>query len=251
MFTQHPYFRQPEDTNVKVWRYIDFTKFAYLLESRSLFFSRADKFEDPFEGSYPSSNIALRSQMLSMIAEPGREQWKRELEKNWALNKVWPKYHAINCWHMNEHESAAMWKLYLKSEEGIAIQSTYLRLKESFLLPEPIYLGIMSYVDYDRDIIADSNTFSPFLHKRKSFEHEREVRAIVTKVPISEQGIDFNVETMHAGLDVPVDLIRLVEKIYVARRAPTWFADLVGKVIMKYGYDFEVAHSRIFDKALF
>ena len=35
---------------------------------------------------------------------------------------------AVNCWHINEHESAAMWDLYLKSNEGIAIQSTYQKL---------------------------------------------------------------------------------------------------------------------------
>ena len=26
---------------------------------------------------------------------------------------------AVNCWHLNEHESAAMWKVYLKSNEEL------------------------------------------------------------------------------------------------------------------------------------
>lgn len=45
------------DTNEKLWRYVDFAKFLQMLETRSLFFPRADKFEDTFEGT---SGIAER-----------------------------------------------------------------------------------------------------------------------------------------------------------------------------------------------
>ena len=54
------------------------------------------------------------------------------------INKHWPKYNAINCWHMNDHESAAMWKLYLKSNEGIAVQSTYETLRDSIIDEEKV-----------------------------------------------------------------------------------------------------------------
>lgn len=37
----------------------------------------------------------------------------------------------VNCWHLNEYESAAMWDLYLKNEEGVAIQTTFNRIKKS------------------------------------------------------------------------------------------------------------------------
>lgn len=37
----------------------------------------------------------------------------------------------ISCWHMNEYESAAMWKLYAKSSDAIAIQTTFQKLCES------------------------------------------------------------------------------------------------------------------------
>ena len=64
------------------------------------------------------------------------------------INKKWPKYVAVNCWHENEHESAAMWKLYIKSVEGIAIQSTYSKLKKSFINDEIIFIGKVKYIDY-------------------------------------------------------------------------------------------------------
>ena len=62
----------------------------------------------------------------------------RKKQTDSATHFMWEESHknqklemAINCWHMNDFESEAMWKLYLKSNEGIAIQSTYQRLIDS------------------------------------------------------------------------------------------------------------------------
>jgi len=154
---------------------------------------------------------------------------------------------------MNEYESAAMWKLYLKSDEGIAVQSIYSKLRDSFIDEEKVYMGIVKYIDYDRELIGRGNSFSPFVHKRKSFEHEREVRAIVTKYPTGDgtAGIDFKQETIVAGLKIKVDVERLIERIYIAPSAPGWFADLVRTLVQKYGYSFEVAQSRLGDQPVY
>lgn len=52
MYKLHELFIEPQDQNAKIWRYIDFTKFVSLIDSQELFFARADKFDDPFEGSF-------------------------------------------------------------------------------------------------------------------------------------------------------------------------------------------------------
>lgn len=44
----------PKETDF-LWRYMSFEKFVSLLSEESLFFSRVDKFEDPFEGFIPPS----------------------------------------------------------------------------------------------------------------------------------------------------------------------------------------------------
>ena len=55
MFIEHPAFVDPENNNLKLWRYIERDKLIKLLESECLYFCRADYFqnEDPFEGSFP------------------------------------------------------------------------------------------------------------------------------------------------------------------------------------------------------
>lgn len=251
MYEEHPTFIQPDNEEIKVWRYMDFTKLVSLIDSCRLYFTRADKFEDPFEGSWPKTNVAAREFIPEEIPLEGRDKFLELMHGKGETNKHWPRYTAINCWHMNDYESAAMWKLYLKSDEGIAIQSTYAKLKKGLIDDEKIYLGKVKYIDYDTEYIDAGNIFGPFVHKRKSFTHEQEVRAIVSKWPTGERGIDFSQETIEYGLKIKVEIETLIERIYVAPSAPTWFADLVMAVIAKYGYNFEVLHSRLNENPLF
>ena len=57
----------PKDDAI-LWRYMSLEKFANILATKSLFFTRADKFEDTFEGHVPrqtnSINLQIRYQFL-------------------------------------------------------------------------------------------------------------------------------------------------------------------------------------------
>jgi len=90
MYEAHPVFVQPDDPNVKVWRYMDFTKLVSLLDSRTLYFTRPDKFDDPFEGSLPHMDVAARQQMLKdlnlNIPEAARDNFAKALEKWGDIN---------------------------------------------------------------------------------------------------------------------------------------------------------------------
>ena len=245
MYEAHPLFVQPDNEDVKVWRYMDFTKFVSLLDSQRLYFTRTDKFDDPFEGSWPTINVDARMSIPEGIPPDEHEPFLRQMKNMGEMNRYWPKFNAINCWHMNEHESAAMWKLYLKSDEGIAIQSTYRRLKEAITDDQQVFLGMVKYIDYEHEWIEAGNLLSPFVHKRKSFEHEREVRALVMKWPTGESALDFTQETITDGLKLKVDLEQLIEHVYVAPSAPTWLSNLVQSVAERYGYKFPVLQSKL------
>jgi hypothetical protein len=253
MYKEHPVFIQPEDENIKVWRYMDFTKLISLIDSQCLYFTRVDKLNDPFEGSYPQLNV-LGRMLLNKISSPmPRDQFLRENINVSKSNKDWVRFAAVNCWHMNEDESAAMWSLYLKSNEGVAIQSTYTRLKKSIIDDEDVYLGTVKYIDYKKESIKSNNTFARYVHKRKSFDHEREVRAMVSKFPPgnTDASYDISQETIHHGLNIKVDLKTLIENIYIAPTAPVWLADLIRDVIKKYGYEFNVKQSDLNANPLF
>ena len=59
----------------------------------------------------------------------------------------------ISSWHINEYESFAMWQIFTKNNEGLAIQSTIKRLQEA-LKPETKttqYIGEVNYIDYKKE----------------------------------------------------------------------------------------------------
>ena len=42
------------------------------------------------------------------------------------------KSYYVNCWHLNGYESAAMWQLYSRNDEGIALVARQSALDEAF-----------------------------------------------------------------------------------------------------------------------
>lgn len=246
-YTEHEQFIKPEDENIKIWRYMDLAKFISILANNSLFFTRSDGFEDDFEGSWPKINFEEEKERIIL-----RNQFEKPfLKEDTSHYQHLPKYIGINCWHMNNNESAAMWKLYLKSDEGIAIQSTYKLLQTSILDEENVYLGIVKYIDFQNERLDPQNSLNLYLHKRTSFKHEDELRGIIVKMPerVTRQnmsvGYDYNEETIKGGVNIKIDTSTLIEKVYVAPTSPSWYLDLINSIIKKYGHSFDAVNSEI------
>lgn len=190
--------------NSKLWRYIDLAKLIDLLERRVIFFPRADRFDDPWEGAIPEQTRRRRRQSFEQL-QTDTEHLEEISE---GLGERMKECTYISCWHESNVESAAMWKLY---GDTIAIQTTYGRF-DAELKKWPqheISIGTVRYRDYARARFPQCARY-PFEHKRLSFAHEREVRAIIQ--PVSDP------EAMRSGLPVdgfgvPVDVERLVRRI--------------------------------------
>jgi hypothetical protein len=234
--SRHRAFQPPPDSRIKIWHYMDFTRLVNMLEEGGLFFRRADSFADRFEGTM--------SQPLRDFLEHGNERISAE-EYAQMIRKV-RAYSFVNCWHMNASESAAMWKLFSSAtEQSICIQSTYAKFRD--VLPEDVYLGTVKYISYDRDQIPFDDLWWPLLHKRKSFEYERELRAVWSDM----ESIRGDSGARRAGVWKRVDLQRLIEGVYVSAEADTWFLKLVRKVLRRYETNIEVRQSDLADEPLF
>ena len=102
------FIKGPLDNSIKIWRFMDFTKFVSLITKNALFFSRADKLGDPFEGSWPRNSIEKRPEILGTGVD---KVVAKEISNNYGqYSKKLITHAAINCWHANKYESAAMWK---------------------------------------------------------------------------------------------------------------------------------------------
>lgn len=220
---------------------MDFTKYVDLLDKRKLYFCRLDKLDDPYEGAFPSNGFSY----LPIIETT--EQIR--------------KFNFINCWHMNNYESAAMWSIYLKTNNGIAIQTTFQQLKQSFqLTQEDIYLSIVKYHDYDQksyhDLIKENlwsegamgSTIMPLIFKRKSFEYENELRAIYIDLPMELDNEKAQLRNLGNGKSININIETLIEKIYISPKADSWFKDLVSSVTYKYGLIKPIEKSELYER---
>lgn len=85
---------------------MDFTKFVSLLDLKALYFARSDLLGDPFEGPMPRDNFRFYSLLYG--TPPSVPEGLQELSQ--VRRRLRERVY-INCWHMNERESFAMWKL--------------------------------------------------------------------------------------------------------------------------------------------
>jgi hypothetical protein len=249
----HYVFAQPTNPDCVIWRYLDLPKLVALLKDSALWFSRADLLGDPFEGTLTK---ATREALDAMSPLDGMKEASRLSTKFDVRNT------AISCWHANEHESAAMWKQYLSSGDGVAVRSSFGRLTRSFAQrgtgvstpTHSILVGLVNYVNYDVAVMPSGNAYWPFVHKLLSFQHEQEIRAIISGDMSLAPMRKFSNFTMrdpdytsfpNGGESVPVDLNVLVDAVVVSPTASTWFGAAVHSLVERYGYGFPVHKSRL------
>lgn len=215
----------PSDSKIKLWRYLDFTKFVSMLDKNALFFVFAEFLNDPFEGATSKINKALRPSIFE----------KKFFETNLNRAKLRSRV-AINSWHMNTHESAAMWLLYAQTKEAVCIQTTYANLRST--LPQLFKIYQMTYVDYNSNYIPEYHPLTPFVFKRKSFEHEQELRALLDMEEADSDLHGFlGIETSQYGIYKAISLKDLIQTVYVAPESPDWFYELVKSVCKTYGLE--------------
>ncbi|MEO6742028.1 MAG: DUF2971 domain-containing protein, partial [Chthoniobacteraceae bacterium] len=218
-------FMSPPNLDIPLWRYMDFTKFVSLLQNDALFFPTVAMLVDPFEGSYARGNEDLRPRVYKHM--PNRFHLTAG-----EMVKRLRGHVAVSCWHSNEQESAAMWKLYAKTHEAVCVQTTFRKLQAA--MGEQARVGMVRYVDYDKGWIPESNPLAPFLYKRKSFEHEREVRAIIEPAEMAALLKAEGEPKPAAGRWVKINVGETIERVLIAPDAPPWFLELVRQVTARY-----------------
>lgn len=145
-----------------------------------------------------------------------------------------------------------MWRIYNAGSEGIAICTTFGGLKSAVNLAlERVYCGSVRYLDYRSEAIEENKGFMAFMSKRKSFEHEREIRLIhwsVDDVILMNSGSE---EESAPGKNIEVDLDKLIDRIYVSPTSQDWFLVLLRKICSTYGITKQVVRSDLASATFF
>jgi hypothetical protein len=212
--------------NSLIWRYLDFPKFVNLLQKSSLFLSRADRFEDKFEGSFtPTTKAFLEKYYRENNVEFTFDQFKTSLKK--AV--------FINCWHISASENMAMWKIYGNSSGSIAITSLVNKLEmqlKNHTLSNLLRLTKVEYIDHFGDPTIDTSKYTNlFTYKLIPYYFEQEVRIIGDFFPIPEV-----LANPAIGWELDVNLHELIQSIIVSPESPEWFYSVAEGICEKYGF---------------
>lgn len=228
----------------KLWRYMDFAKFIDLISTQYIFLSRIDKLEDVYEGTIPKAYVDKVNEINNPIVNSF-------FDSRFNLNKAHRQWIYINCWHMNEVESAAMWKLYSKTNESIAIETTYNTLKS--ILPDCVIIGKVKYFDYNSEYENTLNSINHFFQKRKSFIHEQEVRLLIEdEEAYKNNSLSPSSKNSSNGIKVPINIKQLINTIHVSPTAPKWFFTLVKKIVNEdYKLNIPVKQSDLYNDPIY
>ncbi len=245
--TTHPAVSgyQPQDDQIKVWRYMDLPKFVDFLQTNYLHLSRVSAFKDYFEGTYPQGAASTSRELTKGLASAGILTEMTMASKNamriyssYMKNVLGERMYA-SCWYSGDAENALMWRAYGESGLGLVIQSTYAKLRDNVPanLEFPVFIGQVRYMDYIADGHPGFYSSSPletYMNKRKEYASEREVRLLSMFTANGPQP---------PGILVDFDFKSVVESVSIHPDAPAWKLNVLNGLVANRSIEIGVERS--------
>jgi hypothetical protein len=213
-------------------RYLDLPKYLDLLRSSALYFRRADKFTDRFEGALTP---AIRKSMDEAYRNDVTKYNAEEFYRRCRLSSY------VSCWSLGAEDNMALWQLYGGTSNSVAITTTVARIVAAGLKwNESVRIHKVRYIDHfqNPDMVLGWHT-DILKFKHNAYEFENEVRILVPRSPDSCQDNP-------TAIQLPVrDLNGLIRSVVVGPEAEPWFFDLVEDVTRRYNITSPVRRSTL------
>lgn len=197
----YPRCKLPENQNQPAFRYMNISKFRYLVEKKSLYLCRADRLQDKFEGRYSYRQILDTDEWLKQQGVPDVvDSEKEEREKI-------RKQTYISCWCLGETDLDLIWKAYIPNDDGIAIKTSVkklIKLCDNSIGFWPLDISEVTYYDQMKGGFIDYDRLTPFCHKDMHFHLDNENRIIYhpnIQLPSPEY------------IDLPINCKELIDEI--------------------------------------
>ncbi len=205
MYKSHEHLKQPENSRQKLWHYLKYERLLQIINDGFLYFSHITKINDKWEGL-----LTDKTKEELFRIEYNKYENANTASASIADYEEKKDSFYVNCWHMNDHESYLMWKVY--GEKGCAIQTNYERLVTSFGDNPPVINGcVIRYIDYERDSFPIGNVFWSVTYKDLPYRDEKEFRLLYWKLHLANQ----NIPVEENGLKVKIDVNMLIDNIYI------------------------------------
>lgn len=207
----------------KVWRYMSFARFVWLLQKKKLWLSRADLLGDPWEISLAGDQLEHVISRHPIVTLPLPDVMpETAMQRSERIIRTWRRQTFVSCWSASAHESHALWRVYCGTAEGVAIQTTLASLQAS-VGDLPLYR-----VTYETPGSSKRTPTLPDLvtKKRPVFAYEQEIRVVFIDGEHTER------QALGRCLEWNPD--RYVESIRVHPDADQSFLETVTETINQY-----------------
>lgn len=241
---------------MKLWKFMDLTKFLNLVLTNQLHFLRIDSFRDTYEGH---DNFFYEEALKPLIdADLFSKSDSKKLSAAIKSNCY------VSCWHINEYESAAMWDLYANRGGAIAIETTVDLLKNAigsvdnniFEFKEVVYIDYKEHYKSERSKEIEEILRLQF-YKRKSFKHENEYRVLLRPFRNNQDMLRIVTDVKNKSLEeikdteiakrIDINVKEIIKKIYLSPETSKWEEDTIKELLIRLDLDIEIVKSKLYE----
>ena len=216
------------DEGLRLWRYMDLARLVSLLETKAIWLARADTFRDKHEGRFPDEMRTLMEKAYEgfRVDDPSPVKDASDFQDYMLKNTF------ISCWHKNIDENMAMWEIYGRDTNAIAVQTTVARVRDGTDSSKlDGYSLLLRPVAYKRaeDVPGVLRYEDCFFRKRPHFSFEQEVRISLDTYSRANPA-----KNTPYGHQLRCSIKTLIESIYVHPDSADWFVDAVNSIATHY-----------------
>ncbi len=241
-----------EINSTRLWRYMPFEQFMYILEQKKLWFSRLSEFKDEYEGTFKLEHFykyyvikKVDNNDFPFMTNDYDEAKHILLPEEIRQNVFKSIRHSLdnsfaNCWTIKDMDSDVMWYAFGKGNNSIAIITSYSSLIDTFAKCQELWnfeIRPIEYIDYKDFLINDNDGYIPLFRKRKRYTDENELRIIVSQFDDKRmehnEFVDEELNQKLPGLYISIDIYNLIERVAINPDADSWFKDLVECICKK------------------
>lgn len=215
---------QPFHDSEILWRYMDVGKFEDLVRSSTLYFSRPDRFIDPFEGRFSLGN----SERMSRSDQAFRQAYRIDDSSMAGYPEIHRTVVFISCWHRNTRESSEMWRAYTSSPESIVVTTSAKALRR--FLPAKIMKYAVKYAPLDFPRTEFSHN-ALFYYKPSAYRIENEFRLLRSPEP-NESFYSNN--PADAYRRIQINTKKILHRVITHPAATQIFKERVDKFLLDY-----------------
>jgi len=243
--------------NTLIWRYMNFAKFIDFLITKSLWFSKIDRFNDEKEGYLELNNfhkycyLKAEGDDYSLKFTDSFDEQDDDIDFSDFIKQMYEKTRKnikniyVNSWHISDVENELMWLAYGEDKNSVAIRCEFQSLLNFFQSEEYYNFDIRAINYYDHKEIRFEllDRLAPAFTKRKRFKSENELRLIAYRFEGIDQDND-NYKVIEdengkvlSGIKIDLDFDNSKYEVVVSPYSEEWFAELIMEIGKKYQFD--------------